>query len=300
MKCPVCGSSATEFLIKSAPQQVVGNATVYTIQKCCGCGCAFALPRPSLDEVEQCYDADFFATSQQDIEFNEKGRTASDAPVYLNGMYRLRHIRSFMSNGRLLDIGCGKGAFLKLASDHFEVTGSELSPVAAAFCTDRLGLHVHQGDFLASDLSPKPFDMVTMWDSLGGFSNPGKCVDTIGDLLRPGGILAFTVPDIESIMFRITRQRWPLLIPPVNVTYFSRRAVHAILESRGFQVVSCGHPGKYVSVNFILRKLGRIFNAPSLDREGVGLPFVKNLYLNLLDIMTVVAVKTEKPDRNYA
>ena len=54
-------------------------------------------------------------------------------------------IENIKDRGRLLDIGCGYGVFLKIAKDRgWDVTGIEIASMAASYAADKLKLRIIQ------------------------------------------------------------------------------------------------------------------------------------------------------------
>jgi predicted TPR repeat methyltransferase len=255
---------------------------------------AYIIDPPSAEELPTYYNAAFFDTSQQTLSVDENGDildSAKSSALFENCTRRLNAIRAKKTQGRLLDVGCGKGFFLKVCEPYFQVEGSDISQSAADFAKNKLGLLVHAGDFNTANAVQGPYDIVTMWDVLASFRDPDRCVEKVSEILAPEGLFVLTVPDIESLCFRLTRKYWPLLIPPINLFYFSQTSLRMLFQRHGLRILHYEHKGKRISSNFILRKLGRILNLPILDRENIYIPFFSEVYLNLGDIAHVYAVK---------
>lgn len=293
--CTICGSSNLSFLISQSASKHLGIDTEFTILQCNDCSAAFVSNPPSPEDLPAFYNETFFSTSQQDVPLTSEGTFQASAefyPIFVNAKARCQDLLTRSpAHSKLLDVGCGKGFFIKVCSEHYDVEGAELSESAAAFANERLRLNVHCGDFTALDLPEQHFDVITLWDVLASFPDPVSCIGKVSRLLKPGGLLVLTIPDITSLCFKVTRNYWPLLIPPINLFYFSESSIKRLLSAQGIAVEEYRHHGKYLSSNFVLRKLGRIAGISALDREGISLPGLKNIYLNLGDIATVYARK---------
>jgi SAM-dependent methyltransferase len=292
--CPACGGRDVGLLLCQPAGRHLPIQTVFEILQCRSCRLAWVANVPPPEELAEVYDEPFFASSQQNVAADERGELTAEAarwPIYLNARRRLEQVRRLRPAGRLLDVGCGKGVFLKLASASYDVTGVDVSEAATRHAREVFGLDVRCSDFHQAALPENEFDVVTAWDVLAGFTQPQACLRRIARTLRPGGWLVMTLPDVDTLAFKLLRRAWPLLIPPINLFYFSRRSTGLLLERAGLRMESYTHPGKYLSGNFVFRKLGRALRLHSLDRESVRLPWVRNLYLNLRDIATVTSVK---------
>lgn len=222
---------------------------VYDVACCTQCGHGIAEGRKDGAWLSEIYSTGFHNTSQQSSE-------DKDAPVNMNARARIDWIRATYSSGRLLDIGAGTGAFVRAASNVFEAEGIELAEDTARKAREE-GLNIHTGDFMSADLPTEGYAVITMWDVLASLKEIVAAVERCHDLLQPGGRLIITVPMIDSLSARALRRLWPLLIPPVNLHYFTRSSLRRLADSSGFELENITFPGKKVSLQFVAQKAAR-------------------------------------------
>lgn len=292
--CVICNCNQLNLLLEKRPSANLGLDVSYKIVQCPDCLSAFVSNPPRPEELGAVYDKHFFSTSQQDAPVNSSGEftdAALEQPIIKNSLERVKAIRRLIPSGKLADIGCGKGFFLKAASKLFDVTGFELSPDAAEFGRSSLGLDIRCGDFEQASLSGEKFDIITLWDVLASLYDPREGLERVSTMLKDNGYLIMTVPDIDSRSFKISKKGWPLLIPPINLWYFSKKSIEKLLNKHGFELVDWRYDSKWVSGNFVIRKFGRITGLSFLDNEHLRIPFMSSMRLNLFDIATVVARK---------
>lgn len=116
---------------------------------------------------------------------------------------------------RVLDVGCGVGRFLThLAELGHEGTGVEISEASFREATSR-GHRVVQGaaeDLLRQGLAPGSFAAITYLDVVEHLFSPAATLAHAVPLLGPGGVFIVCVPNIGSILGRLTLLlgRWPL------------------------------------------------------------------------------------------
>jgi len=140
--------------------------------------------------------------------------------------------------GKLLDIGCGTGNFLAVARDAgYEVTGIELDRNAARFAKERLGLQdilpLAISEF-AEQHAEARFDVVTFFEVLEHQAAPVKFLQKVKACVRPGGVIALSVPN---------RERWltgpdVLDYPPNHFLRWNASALGKCLSAQGFEVLS--------------------------------------------------------------
>jgi SAM-dependent methyltransferase len=115
-----------------------------------------------------------------------------------------RYVDDFRERAPVLDLGCGRGEFLRLLADEgIEARGVDIDPDMVAFCVGE-GLDVEQGDALAH-LETLPSG------SLGGIFcahviehlTPDRLVrllELAADRLRPGGVLIAETPNPRTLV----------------------------------------------------------------------------------------------------
>jgi len=194
-------------------------------------------------------------------------------------------------SGRLLDIGAGKGAFVEAAQTAFAAEGVELSEEAAAEARSR-GIPIRSGDFLAKEDEQNLFDVITLWDVLAGFRDPRQVMAKCREMLKVNGTLVVTVPMVDSYIAKALKRFWPLMIPPVNLQYFSRKSLEMLGRKEGFELVGVEIPGKKVAANFLCSKAFRSVGLFSLaEFLGMVVPAF-SVSLNTRDIACVTFKRT--------
>jgi cyclopropane fatty-acyl-phospholipid synthase-like methyltransferase len=209
---------------------------------------------------------------------------------------RLRTLERFLTpaHRRLFEIGCAYGIFLDLARDRFEsVSGIDISTDAVSYAREHFGVDARAGDLLQMTPDRAGYDTVCLWDTVEHLAHPDRYIQRIAEHMPAGAVLALTTGDISSLNARLRRERWRLIHPPTHLHYFSRRSMERMLDRFGFEVVHVEHSGNS-------RRLGSIIDGVLRLRWGwdrAGTWFRDSLigrmpvYLNLFDIMYVVAVR---------
>lgn len=146
--------------------------------------------------------------------------------------------------GRVLDVGCAAGevgAALKIQGRAHEVVGLELSPDAAAVAREQLD-DVIVGDIETLEI-PYPdgyFDVLLYADVLEHLRNPWSVLERQRALLRPGGLVVASLPNIGhySTLLMLLRQQWRYqdlgIMDYTHLRFFTRSGVLDLFRRAGF------------------------------------------------------------------
>ena len=139
------------------------------------------------------------------------------------------------SGSRLLDLGCGDGAYLAWSRrDGVQRVGFEPSTRHAAALTHRLGCPVYGAiDDLKRERAGT-FDVVTMHYVLEHVTSLHDTFSLVHDLLRPGGTFYVLVPHIDSWEARLFQRRWHGLDPPRHVSFPDAGVLTRLAREHGF------------------------------------------------------------------
>jgi SAM-dependent methyltransferase len=139
--------------------------------------------------------------------------------------------------GRGVDIGCGRGDLAAaLIGTGWQMAGIEPSPEAAANARAR-GVDVRVGTLADCELEASSYDAAVFQHSLEHTVAPLGDLKRIRDALKPGGLVAITVPNFGNWQARRLRSHWYHLDVPRHRTHFTRPGLIAVLQRAGLEVV---------------------------------------------------------------
>jgi len=95
---------------------------------------------------------------------------------------------------RILDIGCGTGATLRILQAMGEVVGMDRSWEALRFCQQRGDHRLALGLGEKLPVATDSVEVITALDLLEHIADDGAAVKEFARVLRPGGVLLVTVP----------------------------------------------------------------------------------------------------------
>jgi 2-polyprenyl-3-methyl-5-hydroxy-6-metoxy-1,4-benzoquinol methylase len=188
----------------------------------------------------------------------------------------LRRIAAAKPGGSLLDLGCARGDFVRLAlSRGYDAFGIEISRYAAQVAARNIGAdRIRHGMIEKSGFPPSTFDVVTMFDFLEHVVELESTMSWAAGVTKRDGVLYIVTPDTSSLSFKLMGRHW-WHFKDEHLWYFNPRNLSIILERSGFQVLSCGRCRKTLSVQYALSQLKaypKPFLTPAAEALGSVLP----------------------------
>jgi 2-polyprenyl-3-methyl-5-hydroxy-6-metoxy-1,4-benzoquinol methylase len=284
--CILCNTDEYVTLFSDPPFRIV---------RCAECGLVYTLPRLPTERIMEMYQVGYWRSAEaRNFGYTDYLR---DRDRYLR-TFRLRSKvidRYKTSIGRVLDIGCAAGFFLKVMQEKgWETTGVEISAFMADFARTELNLeNVFSGTLEEQQFEAESFDVITLWDVIEHLENPRSVLAMTKRLLKKDGIVVLETQNVESVFARLMGRRWHHYKFEEHLCHFSPKTLSALLALEHFAVLdmSSRRAGKYVTMNFALERSARIHTA--LPQLLLPLRWMGNmsLYINPMDEMIVVAGK---------
>jgi 2-polyprenyl-3-methyl-5-hydroxy-6-metoxy-1,4-benzoquinol methylase len=259
--CPSCGRNDFTVLFDSNMNNgdlQQGIETVYMLPggkygrhvRCRNCHLIYVNPIEKASKINE----DYSKRKSVDVPLIRRGRlraTRSQAEL----------IKKYNGSTSLLDVGCGEGFFLFNASKAGYVTkGVELSQEAVAYARNEFGLDVEAKPFEQLRFPENSFDVVTLWQVLEHLPHPLAILKEVNRILKPGGLLAVSTPDIGGIPARILGKGW-WNIRKIHINQFTTKTLKDILENAGFKNVS---PACYTESISLLMLFMPVLKSPKL------------------------------------
>ncbi len=152
---------------------------------------------------------------------------------------------------KVLDIGCGAGAFAaglkekrQGSSLEWDIWGVEMSPEAAKLASEVMD-HILVGDFssVSSQLPQGHFDCIVLNDVLEHIIHPDDILRRIKPLLAPGGVVVASIPNVRhffNVMALVVNGRWDYtdegILDRTHLRFFTRHSMQELFQESGYKV----------------------------------------------------------------
>lgn len=209
----------------------IGIKGDFKINVCSKCKSLFAV-RISPEQKEFSYD-DYYHEEALDVpEF-----------VYQRLDEIIAEFAPFRKNNRLLDVGCGAGAFLSRADKtEWEVEAVEVSRSSVEIVREK-GLKVFHGTLDEANYPDDHFDVVVSIEVIEHIPDPEPVIKEISRILRPGGLFWGTTPHGRGISSKIIGTDWSVICPPSHLQLFSVSGMTEMFKRCGFSEVKIATHG---------------------------------------------------------
>jgi SAM-dependent methyltransferase len=277
--CPICGSSTRKRLYAHMRDRVFFCAPgEWSLYRCLGCRSAYLDPRPTPQSIGMAYQR--YYTHEAAISSSPRGRLGRWRRALRNGYlnarfaYRLspasrlgtllipllpgwaavfertvRHLSLPTGSAKLLDVGCGNGAFLAMARElGWQVRGLEPDEASAQEAREA-GLDVECASLLDAAMEER-FDVITMNHVLEHLHEPEAALRKAYSLLKPGGLLWLATPNLSSSGHGVFAQDWLHLDPPRHLVLFESEALKQLLRRVGFACMPDPRPTRLADPGF--------------------------------------------------
>ena len=249
--CPLCFQAGSP-LYKGLYDRLYRVQGRWNFFYCRSCQLAWLNPRPTAEDLIQCYPQEYF-THHETIHLNDYLSRLSDVSSWkrrlrtaiLREYFGYRHLPAqskviswlarvmvtlpsvrkkvtmglgamlppYVSGGKVLDLGCGNGTYLAIMKYlGWEVAGVEIDPKAAEI-TKCQGIPMYVGDLRTAPSPPGYFDLVTMSHVIEHVPDPIQFIRTAIHFLKPGGRLVIVTPNLLSLGSKIFKEDWYCLHP---------------------------------------------------------------------------------------
>jgi len=235
-KCPCCSSAAIHFALYC--KDYVVSSETFELWHCEACNFRFIQNAPPENKIGRYYDSEKYQSHSLDSNslFNKMFQLARKYSVWWRCRLVLK--ASKKKHGELLDIGSGVGAFAHGIKQYgWHVTALEPDEDARATADTQYAV-VAQPMGNLYKLSPKSFDIITLWHVLEHVHDIHDYLIQISQLLKDDGLLIIAVPNFLSVDAKYYKKFWDAYDVPRHLHHFSHTSLLKLASKYGFAITA--------------------------------------------------------------
>lgn len=232
--CPACNNKNIQPVF-SAKDYTVSDES-FEIWECKECTLRFTQNIPEIGAIGKYYQSDNYISH------------SDTAKGFINTLYhkvrqrtlgQKRYLVSSVTEkkiGKILDVGCGTGAFLHtMKISGWNITGLEPDENARKKAIELYDVHsLPANDFY--NLPDHSFDAITLWHVLEHVHDLHGYMKKLKNLLVPNGKLFIAVPNYTSYDAQFYKEFWAAYDVPRHLYHFSPQAMKSLWNEHGLKV----------------------------------------------------------------
>ncbi len=195
--CRLCGADAERvFAVGDLNRELGPGRFAYARCRVCHAISMSAVP----DDLGRYYATDGYGRAEEELTPESARRESA----------KLEMVRRFTGLGRLVEIGPGPGLFTRVSLDAgFETTAIEMDEHYSDYLREKLGVNTIHSNSPAEALRMlPPSRVVVMWHVIEHLPDPWDVLASCVENLEPGGVLAVSTPNPDSLQYRLLKERW--------------------------------------------------------------------------------------------
>jgi 2-polyprenyl-3-methyl-5-hydroxy-6-metoxy-1,4-benzoquinol methylase len=232
--CPVCSNKEFSTLLES--EDYFLTREIYNVLECKICGLRFTSPIPDREKLGKYYKSVNYISHSN----TRKGfiNTLYSYIKQVNLRKKLQIISFYSKAGKLLDIGCGSGAFpAYMKFKGWDVTAVEPDDDARACAAELLSGDVF--DEPALDLmAASQYDVITLWHVLEHVYGLKYRMEQIIRLMKDDGVLIIALPNCESYDAKHYGKFWAAYDLPRHLYHFTQQSMDYLSAKYNLEIIT--------------------------------------------------------------
>ena len=246
--CPVCQKKQLVTIGKlKFPNAAYSKNS--KLVKCAHCSFAVVNPLPNEKQIAKIYSGQYHYRTNRLTDYLFS--------LYLNEAYKPDYTlaTNFKKRGRVLDVGAGRGDFIKMFDHKWEKWAHDpyLSNQEIAVLKQKIGKHVNVYSKL-KDYPKNYYDLVILRNIVEHTAYFEEMLSEATRRLKKGGVLFIRTPNMDSLDFKVFANKWWVLNMSGHIAFQSKKSIKILLTKNKLDVIII-KPDKRSSPKSLFRSL---------------------------------------------
>jgi 2-polyprenyl-3-methyl-5-hydroxy-6-metoxy-1,4-benzoquinol methylase len=233
-QCPVCKSSSIKPFL-SAKDNTVSKA-IFAVWQCDQCSVRFTQDIPGQEAIGSYYASDNYVSHSDTQEGFINKLYHLIRKRTLAGKLKLVSTETGKQSGKILDVGCGTGAFLHtMQQAGWSCTGLEPDEAARSKASSLYNIEAQPSAQIYT-LQSQTYEAITLWHVLEHVHELHEYVEQLKKLLAENGRLFIAVPNYTSHDAAVYKENWAAYDVPRHLYHFSPASIKILMNAHGLEV----------------------------------------------------------------
>ncbi|MFA5531995.1 MAG: class I SAM-dependent methyltransferase [Candidatus Shapirobacteria bacterium] len=240
INCPICNNNKFKYLLTSQ-DNLYHIKSKFKLIQCTNCSLILTNPRPNQKEIKKFYPQNYKPYKTNFKKVQTKIKFKQNFPILykvINQKDTLDVNINSKKNINVLEIGCGAGNFLyelKLLHPKWNIIGTDISQnnikiinknKIKSFCSNLTKLPIKSNTI----------DVIYGWMVLEHIHNINQALSEIYRVLKKKNLFCFSIPNINSLDFKIFKKNWFALQLPTHLYHFTPSTITKLLNQHHFKI----------------------------------------------------------------
>ncbi len=214
-QCPICHGTQFEPSITCTDYTATGET--FPLTRCTHCSFVVTNPRPRPNDLPRYYEAASYI-SHTGKSHGLLGTLYRTARLFTT-RWKTRVAKKLHHPGTVLDYGCGTGELLhQFKLQGWQIHGLEPSSEPRQRASQLNGINIAA---TLDQIEYKSFDLIMLWHVLEHIENLESTVEQLRNILAPGGVIIFALPNRHSYDATHYSEHWAGYDVPRHLWHFA-------------------------------------------------------------------------------
>lgn len=276
-QCKICNNTQNNISFIGR-EMMFGTRDEFTYFKCSGCGCLQIVDIPY--NLDKYYPDNYYSYQQKEtstidtftnylIRISIELQLDKILPVYyLSSKYQKYHqyhklwLKKTSKNSSILDIGCGKGALLKLLHIYGFKDLTGIDPYITENIVYNNGINIYKKDIYNID---RQYDLVMIHHAFEHMPSPHQVFSQLNKIVTDNGRILIRIPVVDGYAWRKYQMDWFQVDAPRHLFLHTVKSIALLAEMHDLTIESVKYDSKYHQIS-ISEQYTRNIPAPEISR----------------------------------